>query len=89
VETAGGGGWVLARSLGCGVVVLMRCGWPLRPSRSVPEKLSDLKLGRQYEKVAWYMSLVCDRNDSGPRPSPSSPCGGAAVPVALCRHPKV
>uniref|UniRef100_A0A0A9EJR9 Uncharacterized protein n=1 Tax=Arundo donax TaxID=35708 RepID=A0A0A9EJR9_ARUDO len=67
----------------------MRCGWPLRPSLSVPEKLRDLKLGRQYEKVASYMSLVWDRNDRGPRPSPRRPCGGAAVPVALCKQPKV
>jgi len=82
VETAGGGGWVLARSLGCGGVVLMRCGWPLRPSRSVPEKLSDLKLGRQYEKVAGTCPWSATGTTAGHARAPAAPAASLLVSTA-------
>ena len=73
---------MLARSLGCGGVVLMRCGWPLRPSRSVPEKLSDLKLGRQYEKVAGTCPWSATGTTAGHGRAPAAPAASLLVSTA-------
>ena len=73
---------MLARSLGCGVIVLMRCGWPLRPSRSVPEKLSDLKLGRQYEKVAGTCPWSATGTTAGHARAPVAPAASLLVSTA-------
>ena len=64
-------------------------GCPTGPSLNDPEKLSDLKLGKQYENVDLYKRWVCDRRDNGPRPKPNRPCGGTELPVVFWRQPKV
>ncbi|KAK7837936.1 hypothetical protein CFP56_020552 [Quercus suber] len=53
------------------------------PSLKDPEKLRDLKLGKQYENVDWYKFWVWDRSDNEPRPKPNRPCGGIELPVYL------
>lgn len=64
-------------------------GWPTGPNLNDPEKLRDLKLGKQYENVDWYRLWVWDSNDMGPRPRPNRPCAGKELPVAFCMQPKL
>lgn len=70
-------------------VYLIFFGCPIGPSLNDPEKLSDRKLGKQYENVDWYRFWVCERSDKEPLPNPNTPCGGTGFPVVFWRQPKV
>lgn len=68
---------------------LILMGWATGPRRNDPEKLTDLKLGRQYENVDWYKLWLWAKSDNGPRPKPNRPCGGTELPVAFLMQPNV